>query len=454
MARPAPRQGWRKWRKQAAPRRSGRSGAGSQGLLFNLACALCVAAPLLVCRFGWRADAAAGVFLLALLLNAIPLAASLAKFDLPEGWSVGSGALAALATGAMAFVSVTPPVPADMRTAGALAALGQAVLAMESDAPQALARWRGALALAPLAAGLALRRTPEAYIGVAGVVAVMLATLLICRRLQRVTQTETEADVRLTSALNGVSQCFGLFGAGQLCLSGNADFLRLFKLTADQARARTLTDLMSRRLALPLKDRGDIDRLLDLADAARKKKLRQKLCVDLTGDRIMEFVFSPTPDGLSLQVEDVTRRRAEEIRIERMARTDDVTGMANRAAFREMLEKASAEAASNPFAIFMIDLDRFKQVNDTMGHAAGDKLLGRVAKRLVDLAGEGEEVARLGGDEFVVLTRMDREAVGPVRRAHRRGGERALSDRRLETSDRRLGRRGAGAGGFQQTPRT
>ena len=85
-----------------------RQGAGSQGLLFNLACALCVAAPLLVCRFGWRADAAAGVFLLALLLNAVPLAASLAKFDLPEGWSVGSGALAALATGAMAFVSVTP----------------------------------------------------------------------------------------------------------------------------------------------------------------------------------------------------------------------------------------------------------------------------------------------------------------------------------------------------------
>ncbi|MCW2274289.1 EAL domain-containing protein [Rhodoblastus acidophilus] len=385
---------------------------GSQGLLYNLACALCVAAPLLVCRFSTLADAAAVAFLLTVVLCAVPPVAALAKFDLPEEWLVWPGALAALAAGAMAFVSVTPPVPADMRTAGALAALGQAVLAMESDAPQPLARWRGALALGPLAVGLALRQTPDAYVGVAGVLALFLAFPLISRRIQRVAQTETEAETRLTSALNGVNQCFGLFGKGQVCLSGNSEFLRLFKLTAHEARGRTLNDMMTRRLALPLKDRGDIDRLLDLAAAAQKKKLRQKLCVDLAGDRIMEFAFSPTPDGLSMQVEDATRRRAEEVRIERMARTDDVTGMANRAAFRELLEQAAAEAASNPFAIFMIDLDRFKQVNDTMGHAAGDKLLSRVAKRLLDLAAEGEEVARLGGDEFVVLARMNREESG------------------------------------------
>jgi diguanylate cyclase (GGDEF)-like protein len=261
-------------------------------------------------------------------------------------------------------------------------------------------------------AGLALHKTPDAYIALASAVAIVLASLLISRRLKRVSQTETEGDARLVSALNGVSQCFGLFGPRQACVSGNAEFLRLFKLTAHEARGRALTDLMTHRLALPLKDRGDIDRLLDLAAAAQKKKLRQKLCIELAGDRIMEFVFAPTPDGLSLQVADATKRRAEEIRIERMARTDDVTGMANRAAFRELLEKAGADAATNPFAIFMIDLDRFKQVNDTMGHAAGDKLLGRVAKRLIDLAGAGEEVARLGGDEFVVLTRMDRDAAG------------------------------------------
>jgi diguanylate cyclase (GGDEF)-like protein len=379
-------------------------------VLFNAACALCVAAPLLIGRFGWEAEAAASAFLLAALLSAAPLAASLARFSLPEGWAVWSGAGVALTTGAMAYVSFMPLVPAEMRTAGALAALGQAALAMESDTEGALGRWRGALALAPLAIGLALRKSPDAHVGVACLAALVLAFQQISRRARRVRQAEAEAEARLASALNGVSQCFGLFGPGQVWLSGNGDFLRLFRLTPAQARGRTLTELMNRNLALPLKDRGEIANLLECATAAKKTGERQQVCVELAGDRIMEFVFSPTPDGVSMRVEDATARRAEEIRVERMARTDDVTGMANRAAFRAILEKASAEASENPFAIFMIDLDRFKQVNDTMGHAAGDKLLKRVAMRLVDLAGDGEEVARLGGDEFVVLTRMDRQA--------------------------------------------
>jgi diguanylate cyclase (GGDEF)-like protein len=383
------------------------------GLLFNAACALCVAAPLLIGGFGWPASAAAGAFLVALLLDAAPFAASLAKVALPTGWRVWSHAGVALATGAMAYVSVTPPVPAYMYTAGALAALGQAAMAMESDSHDAMVRWRGMLALAPLAVGLALRMTPEAYVGVASLAALVLAFHLISRRIQRVKQADAEAHARLVSALNGVSQCFGLFGgAGQLFKAGNREFLRLFKVTAEQALGRTLAQMMNGKLALPLKDREELSQLQDMAALAQKKRVRQHHCVEIDGGRIMEFVFSPTPDGLSLQVNDVTKRRADEILFERRERTDDVTGMANRGAFRELLQNAADEAVDNPFAIFMIDLDRFKQVNDTMGHAAGDKLLKRVAARLVELADEGEEVARLGGDEFVVLTHMDREAAG------------------------------------------
>ncbi|MBB4199501.1 diguanylate cyclase (GGDEF)-like protein [Rhodoblastus sphagnicola] len=255
-----------------------------------------------------------------------------------------------------------------------------------------------------------MRGTPEAYIAVAGLAALALAFHQISRRNQRVKQAEAEGETRLVSALNGVSQCFGLFGQGQICLSGNSGFLRLFKLTPEKARGRLLSDLMSNTLALPLKDRDEIAKRLGLTTAARKKKARQNLCVELAGGCLMEFVFAPTPDGFSFRAEDATKRRAEELQVERMARTDDVTGMANRAAFRELLERASASASESPFAIFMIDLDRFKQVNDTMGHAAGDKLLGRMAKRLADLVGEGEEVARRGGDEFVVLIRTNRAA--------------------------------------------
>ncbi|MCW2318257.1 diguanylate cyclase (GGDEF)-like protein [Rhodoblastus acidophilus] len=386
---------------------SGRDTPGA-GLAFNAVCALCVAAPLLVGRYGWSADLAAAFFLIAMALDAAPLV----KATLPDHWGVWSKAVVAFATGAMAFVCVGPSLSADMGAVGALGAVGQAALSMESEKPEPLARWRGALAVAPLAAGLLLRHTPDALIALTGLAALGVAFHQLSLRVRRVAQIEAEADGRVVSALNGVSQCFGLFGADQLCLSGNADFLRLFKLTLAEARGRSLPSLMTTSLALPLKQPEDVEKLLALAPLARKRKARQKLRVELASDRLLEFAFAPTIDGFSLQVEDVTSRRAEELRAERVAHTDDVTGMANRAAFRDLLIQAGAAAADNPFAIFMIDLDRFKQVNDTMGHAAGDKLLERVAKRLRDVAAEGDEVARLGGDEFIVLAHMDRDAAG------------------------------------------
>jgi diguanylate cyclase (GGDEF)-like protein len=384
--------------------------ATTAGLLYNIACALCVAGPLLLGRYGWLADAAAGAFLLALLCDAAPLVAGRFRIPLPPGWGDWSGASAAAATGFMAFISLTPAVPGDMSTAGALAALGQAALAMEADGP--IRRWRGALALAPLAVGLGLRMRPEAYIGLACIAAVVLASIQIGRRVQSGQQAESEAEARFAAALNGFSQFYGLFGKEQNYLSGNSGFLRMFKLSAAEARELGLGELLTKRLVLPLKEPGDVAKLLETAMAAQKRRARQSLCVDLKDGRTMEFAFAPSADGLSVQVEDVSQRRAEEIRVERMGRTDEVTGMANRAAFRDLLRDAAKQASDTPFAIFMIDLDRFKAVNETLGHAAGDKLLKRVAARLKDLAGEGEEVARLGGDEFVVIARMDRDAAG------------------------------------------
>ena len=237
---------------------------------------------------------------------------------------------------------------------------------------------------------------------------------------------------------------FGLFGAGQVWLSGNAEFLRLFKLTAEQARGRRLPELMKGKLALPLTDRGDIARLLELATVTQKKRTRQHLCVELSGARLMEFLFSPTPDGFSMQAEDATRRRAEEIRVERMARTDDVTGMANRAAFREILETAAAEATENPFAIFMIDLDRFKQVNDSLGHAVGDKLL----QARGDAPAGYRRRGRGGG---AARRRRIRRAALRRPRSRRRfcrphaveASERPYQIERREAADRRVDRRGA-----------
>ncbi len=104
---------------------------------------------------------------------------------------------------------------------------------------------------------------------------------------------------------------------------------------------------------------------------------------------------------------DVTEARESADKINRMARYDTLTGLPNRLLINEALAKAMAEADkwSSRCAFMMIDLDRFKAVNDTLGHPIGDRLLGRVSERLRALVTENEMIGRLGGDEFAVVVR-------------------------------------------------
>jgi diguanylate cyclase (GGDEF)-like protein len=98
------------------------------------------------------------------------------------------------------------------------------------------------------------------------------------------------------------------------------------------------------------------------------------------------------------------QRRAEE-RVHYLAEHDLLSGALNRASFNDELERAAwrAEAGGAGFAVLCVDLDRFKEVNDSLGHAAGDEVLRQVSNRLHALLRHGDHVARLGGDEFAVL---------------------------------------------------
>src|SRR3546814_17018360 len=104
---------------------------------------------------------------------------------------------------------------------------------------------------------------------------------------------------------------------------------------------------------------------------------------------------------------DVTERRASTDRINRMARFDTLTGLPNRLHINETLAKAMSEAEKwgSRCAFMMIDLDRFKAVNDTLGHPIGDRLLRRVSERLSQLMSDNEMCGRLGGDEFAIVMR-------------------------------------------------
>ncbi|NVZ75758.1 EAL domain-containing protein [Pseudomonas gingeri] len=133
-----------------------------------------------------------------------------------------------------------------------------------------------------------------------------------------------------------------------------------------------------------------------------------------TGDghwRWVENRYVPVRDGEGrlLEVEgiiiDITERKVAEEKIALLARTDGLTGLANRSTMIERLHQsfAAAQRGASPFAVFYLDLDHFKRINDTLGHPVGDLLLQEVSRRIKACTRDSDVVARLGGDEFAVL---------------------------------------------------
>jgi len=122
--------------------------------------------------------------------------------------------------------------------------------------------------------------------------------------------------------------------------------------------------------------------------------------------RSLSWTFQPMAGGGAVVLlEDVTDRRTAEARISHLARYDELTALPNRVNFRDEIErllKVQREAGQMS-ALLFVDLDQFKQVNDTLGHPCGDQLLCAVAGRLRDMLRPEDSVARFGGDEFVVF---------------------------------------------------
>ena len=118
----------------------------------------------------------------------------------------------------------------------------------------------------------------------------------------------------------------------------------------------------------------------------------------------------PMPDGGWVAIhQDITAQKRAETQITYMARHDDLTSLANRAVLLEKMEEELARARrhGSKFTLFILDLDLFKTVNDTLGHPVGDELLKVVADRLLSCIDETDTVARLGGDEFAILATVD-----------------------------------------------
>jgi len=131
---------------------------------------------------------------------------------------------------------------------------------------------------------------------------------------------------------------------------------------------------------------------------------------------VLEIVGSnlagdPAVQGLALNFRDITERKALEEQLRQLAFHDSLTLLANRSLFKDRVQHslALAHRGGHQVAVMFLDLDNFKNVNDTLGHDAGDRLLQAVAQRLVKSTRTSDTVARLGGDEFAILVEGFRE---------------------------------------------
>jgi diguanylate cyclase (GGDEF)-like protein len=127
-------------------------------------------------------------------------------------------------------------------------------------------------------------------------------------------------------------------------------------------------------------------------------------------DRVMSITHQPLATGGFIETfDDVTELRRADARIAHMAMHDALTELPNRALLRQRIEETLLQGNPAGFALLYVDLDRFKNVNDTLGHPIGDALLQQVAARLTQQLPNSAMVARIGGDEFAVLMRSDTE---------------------------------------------
>ncbi len=146
---------------------------------------------------------------------------------------------------------------------------------------------------------------------------------------------------------------------------------------------------------------------------AQRRVWRGELCNKAKGGELywVDTVITPQlgPEGkpvayMAIRV-DITARKNAEAQVHHAACHDALTGLLNRAAFLDELSEGleQAKATERELIVYLLDLDGFKWVNDTLGHAAGDTLLKQLSRRLKSLAGEGDVIARLGGDEFAIV---------------------------------------------------
>ncbi len=224
-------------------------------------------------------------------------------------------------------------------------------------------------------------------------------------------ETELQAqNLRFDEALKNMSHGLCMFDRYERLIVCNERYTEIYGLTPDLAKpGATLRSILEARVAGPngpLHPDGYVEsRLTEV-----RKREPYDVETTMRDGRVFAINHRPMPGGGSVAIhQDVTAQKRAEAQIAYMARHDDLTGLANRAVLLKQMEQALARVGcpGDRFTLFMLDLDLFKTVNDTLGHPVGDELLKVVAGRLRSCVRLTDTVARLGGDEFAILAMVD-----------------------------------------------
>ena len=240
---------------------------------------------------------------------------------------------------------------------------------------------------------------------IAGAAAGILGMCLIAALSDRQKESKVhEQRVLLDTALQNMSHGLCMFDASGRIVLFNERYRELIGLSAEFLRDLSLLDFFKHRKATG-EFVGDPDEFFaNIMAKVRAGKWDTKIMESSKG-RTLRVVDRPMAGGGWVATfEDITEWRKAEAKISHMGRHDPLTDLPNRTLFREQMEHALRRVRGDErIAVLCLDLDHFKDINDTLGHPIGDDLLKAVAARLGEAIREADTLARLGGDEFAIV---------------------------------------------------
>ena len=305
-------------------------------------------------------------------------------------------------------------------------------------------QWHVALACGPMSLALLLHGGFY-YIGLAIILVLFFIALkninlsLHAIFVKALTSSFRESALasQFDTALNNMPHGLCMFRADGRLAVMNHRFSELMALPDDLVkRGATAADIASACVAAGWISAASGDQILSEIEKARIREI-VTADPDQTRGRTLSWTFQPmTGGGTVLLLEDITERTNAEARISHLARYDELTALPNRVSFRDEIERLLAQSSHSErlSALLFVDLDQFKQVNDTLGHPCGDRLLCAVANRLREMLRPEDFVARFGGDEFVVFQQnlaSPEDAAALARRIVERLSERYRIDNHL-----------------------